>query len=114
LKNPVVYVEHIHDALLKVKTYTNNISQEKFLESSLIQDAVIRNFELIGLASKNIDDSFKKKYEQIEWPILVGMRRKLTHDFIGVDLWAVWGVVEKVLPHLENKIDEILKIETKS
>jgi len=111
LKDPVVYVEYIQDAILKIKEYTDKLSQENFLESSLIQDAVIRNFELIGVASKNIDDVFKKKYENIQWPILAGMRRKLTHDFIGVDLWAVWGVVVKVLPQFEKQIAQIIETE---
>jgi uncharacterized protein with HEPN domain len=114
LKDPVVYVEYIHDAIFKIKEYTNKLSQENFLESALIQDAVIRNFELIGVASKNIDDVFKKKYENIEWSILTGIRRKLTHDFIGVDLWAVWGAVKNVLPELETHIAQIIYIEKNS
>jgi uncharacterized protein with HEPN domain len=111
LKEPVVYLEYIHDALQKVKEYTDNLDLEMFLANSLVQDAVIRNFELVGVASKNIDDVFKKKYENIEWNKLNGMRRKLTHDFIGVDLWSVWGVVVKVLPDLDKQIVNILKVE---
>jgi len=113
LKDPLVYIEHIHEAVIKVKDYTKGMSLEEFLQNTLVQDAVIRNFEIIGEASKNVDNSFRQKYLHIEWRKMAGMRDKLIHDYFGVDLWAVWGVVEKILPDLEEQFFEILKIEKK-
>lgn len=107
-KNPIIYIEHIKDCIEKIKTYTQNLSEEDFLINSLVQDAVIRNFEIIGEASKHIDDDFRKKYPEIEWKKMAGMRDKLIHDYIGVDLWAVWGVVETIIPVFETQIQNIL------
>lgn len=72
---------------------------------------MIRNFEIIGEATKKLNDYFRAKYSEIEWKKIAGMRDKLIHDYIGVDLWAVWGVVEKIIPTLDTQIKEILRIE---
>lgn len=85
-----------------------------FLEDELVQDAVIRNFEIIGEASKKLDIDFRSKYSEIEWKKIAGMRDKLIHDYIGVDLWAVWAVVERILPTLEIQINQILIKEKRS
>ena len=71
-----------------------------FLKNNLIQDAVIRNFEIIGEAAKKLNDDFRATYSEIEWKKIAGMRDKLIHDYIGVDLWAVWGVVAVSYTHL--------------
>ncbi len=78
----------------------------------MIQDAVIRNFEIIGEATKQLNSSFRAKYTEVEWKKIAGMRDKLIHDYIGVDLWAIWGVVEDIVPQLEKQILHIIMQET--
>lgn len=107
-KNPIIYIEHIAECIKKIKEYTNNLDESGFLNNPLIQDAVIRNFEIIGEATKHLNDDFRLKYPEIEWKKIAGMRDKLIHDYIGVDLWAVWGVVETIIPELEKQINGIL------
>ncbi len=102
-KNPLLYIEHIHICIQKIQEYTKNIDEEGFLQKSLIQDAVIRNFEIIGEATKKLDNEFRSKYPEIEWKKIARMRDKLIHDYIGVDLGAFWGVVEKINPDLNDK-----------
>jgi len=110
-KDPLIYLEHIAECISKVKKYTEGINETEFLQNFMIQDAVIRNFEIIGEATKNLDQDFRLKYPHIEWKKIAGMRDKLIHDYIGVDLWAVWGVIEHVIPKLEIQIEEIRRKE---
>ena len=106
-KNAIIYINHIQDCIQKIKNYTYGFDEKEFLKNTLVQDAVIRNFEIIGESTKQLNAGFKAKYPAIEWKKIAGMRDKLIHDYIGVDLWAVWGVVEKILPELEKQIIEI-------
>lgn len=110
-KNPLIYLEHIDACIQKIKDYTKGMDEASFLKDSLKQDAVIRNFEIIGEAAKQVDDDFRSKYPNIEWKKLAGMRDKLIHGYIGVDLWLVWAVVEHSLPDLHEQITEIIKKE---
>lgn len=110
-KDPIIYIEHISKCISRIKAYTEGIDEAGFIQNNLIQDAVIRNFEIIGEATKKINDDFRAKYPDIEWKKIAGMRDKLIHDYIGVDLWAVWGVVENIIPILDSQIEEILKKE---
>jgi len=113
-KDPIIYIEHIKTCISRIQEYTREIDEGDFLKNNLIQDAVIRNFEIIGEATKKLDDDFRIKYSDIEWKKIAGMRDKLIHDYIGVDLWSVWGVVENIIPTLDTQIKVILKKERKN
>jgi uncharacterized protein with HEPN domain len=110
-KNPLIYLNHIQDCILKIQVYTTSINERDFLNNSLIQDGVIRSLEIIGEATKQIELEFRLKYPDIEWKKIAGMRDKLIHDYIGVDLWAVWAVVEKVIPQFKEELTTIIRIE---
>lgn len=85
-KSNLYYLLHIKDCILKIEEYTDSLNQQNFLKNSLVQDAVIRNFEIIGEAAKQLSKEFRLKYPDIPWKSMAGLRDKLIHDYIGVDL----------------------------
>lgn len=97
-KEPHIYVGHILQCITSILEYTSGMNEDDFLRNKLVQDAVLRNFEVIGEASKQIDTPFREQYPQIPWRKMAGLRDKLIHDYMGVDLWAIWEVVATILP----------------
>ncbi len=75
----------------------------------MVQDAVIRNFEIIGEATKQLSKDFRVRHNYIPWKEIAGMRDVLIHDYIGVDVWAVWETAKKYIPELHQNIENILK-----
>lgn len=78
------------------------------MASSMQQDAVIRNFETIGEATKQLSRRLRQAHPELPWRRIAGLRDVLIHDYLGVDLAEVWSVVERDLPELEAKVRAIL------
>jgi uncharacterized protein with HEPN domain len=107
-RNYTVYFLHILDAITTIESYIAGLTEESFRQNRLIQDAVIRNLEIIGEATKKLPKSLTKKYPNVEWKKIAGMRDVLIHDYFGVDLERVWGVVMNRLPDLKKNVTQIL------
>ena len=103
-KDNVVFLKHILDAI-------NLIEFQEFRNNHMLQDAVIRETEIIGEAAKNLSVDFKNKYSDIPWRQIAGMRDKLIHGYFGVDLDAVWDTATIDVPSLKERLEEILKKE---
>ncbi|MGI6339254.1 MAG: DUF86 domain-containing protein [Bacteroidales bacterium] len=106
-KDDLAYIEHILDCIRKIKEFTNGLSLKDFLVNELVQDAVIRNIEIIGEVSKKISSDTKQIYYEIPWKEIAGMRDKLIHDYLGVDVEVVWRTITEDIPTLEKHIKEI-------
>jgi uncharacterized protein with HEPN domain len=103
-KDPKIFIEHILGCIDLIEEYTKGIKKDGFLNSGQIQDAVIRRIEIIGEASKNIPEEIKRKYPDIAWREMTGMRDILIHEYFGVDLELTWKVVTRDVPELKIKI----------
>ena len=109
MKDDLVYVHHIADAITRIESYVKNMTWKKFSRSHLAQDAVIRQITIIGEASRQFSAEFQSAHPEIPWPKIVGMRNKLVHDYIGVDLGEVWRVTREDLPELKKQMKQILR-----
>jgi len=88
------------DSILRIDEYIE--SKELFYESHLVQDAVVRNLQVMAESSQRLSEKVKNKYPEIPWNDISGFRNVLVHDYLGVDLDVIWSVIEQELPKLEN------------
>lgn len=107
MKGDSVYLQHILDAIIKIEEYVL-VGYETFMSETHWQDAVIRQLEIIGEAAKQISDDVRIKYPEIPWKRISGLRDILIHNYMGVDLSAVWEITQKNLPDLKQQVQKIL------
>ena len=95
----------------KCKKFIGNYSFEEFVMNDMALDAVILNISQIGELVKNISDSLKIKYPNIEWRVLKDVRNKLIHDYEGIQYRLVWNIAKNDLPKLKEDLEKILNEE---
>ena len=107
MKDDRVYLGHIRDAIHDIEAYTAG-GRDAFMSDRMQQDAVIRKFEIIGEAVKHLSEETTKRRPDILWKRIAGMRNRLTHDYLGVDLALVRTTVERDVPRLRSAVDALL------
>jgi uncharacterized protein with HEPN domain len=103
------YLEHIVKAIERIERYTRGMDQGMFLNNQLVQDGVIRNLEIIGEASHNIEvhhPEFAAAHPELPLAFAYQMRNAVAHGYFKVDLEIVWRTIHRDLPHLHARIQE--------
>ena len=108
LPRDAIYVEHIAERIRRIEEAAQN-GRDAFESSHVLQDAIIRNFEVIGEAVKQLSPELREAHPDVPWQRVAGFRDVLIHDYMGVDLSEVWTVIEKELPRLKRTVEEIRK-----
>ena len=108
MKRDEVYLQHILDAIDRIGAYTAE-GRDVFYNNTMIQDAVIRNLEVIGEATKALSEETRRMYSNVPWEGMAGMRDILIHQYMGVDLKIVWDVSQTKLEDLRSQIQSLLK-----
>lgn len=104
------YLNHIREAIERIRRYTENLDAGTFLESQMAQDAVVRNLEIIGEASNNIEKhypEFAAAHPELPLASAYQMRNALSHGYFKVDLEIVWNTIHRDLSGLYRQICEI-------
>ena len=101
------YLGHILEAISQIQNYCEDLDEVTFLKNRMIQDAVIRNFEIIGEASKNVErvaPEFVAAHPDLPLAFAYDMRNLLAHGYYKVDVAVVWKTIERDLPFLQQQV----------
>ena len=103
-----LYLRHIVDAIADIETYTA-VGRDEFMKTPHWQDAVIRKLEVIGEATKRLYPALREQRPKIPWKRIAGLRDVLIHQYMGVDLEAIWEIAQKNLPELKIAVSSLLE-----
>jgi len=104
----IMYLEDMQLAMSRIAEYVQGYDFKRFKKDFKTVDAVIRNFEIIGEASRNLDDIIKNKYPEVPWKEMYYLRNRVSHEYFGVDYEIIWDVAVNALPANKLQIDTIL------
>ncbi len=110
-RNWRLFVTDILECIEKIERYLTDVSKEQFLGDEKLQDAVVRNLEIIGEAASQIPMDIREKYSEIPWRQIVGMRHRLIHGYFVVDYEIVWQIAKEELSNLKSGLKKVLSSE---
>jgi uncharacterized protein with HEPN domain len=106
VKSDLPYLGHIADSIAAIESYVT-AGRDTFMRERLIQDAVIRNFEIIGEAAGQLSSVVRSR-SGFDWTKVIAFRNRLIHGYWSVDLLLVWDVVENEMPRLKTEVTRLL------
>ncbi len=107
-----LYMDDILESCRKIRQFTAGVSFQEFKQNIMMQDAVMRNFEIIGEAVNHLPDEIKSLYHDIALAEIVGFRNVLAHGYFAIKSEIVWSAIEQGLPDLEQQTKALLGEET--
>lgn len=106
-----MYLDDMILSMSRISVHSEGYSFDDFRNDQKTVDAVIRNFEIIGEAAKNLPTSLKEKYPDIPWKEMYIPRNKISHEYFGVDHEIIWHIATQYLPPNLLQIQEVLRKE---
>ena len=102
------FLKDINEAIHRIQSYTEGMDYDGFQADTKTQDAVMRNLEIIGEATKQLPETVRQQASHIPWRNIARMRDKLIHHYFGVNLDIVWHVIQDDLPPLKTAVEGVL------
>ncbi len=108
MKDDRLYLIHIAESISKIEKYVVGLDCSEFMQTEMVQDAVLRNLQVLAESTQRLSEAFKDKHREIEWYKITGLRNILVHDYLGIDIETVWHIVQRNLPDLKKVIASAL------
>ena len=109
MKDDSVYLRHILECIRRIEEDTNG-GYEQFINSHTLQDAVIRNLQIMAESTQRLSDNLKDSNSEIEWFRIAAFRNVLVHDYLGIDIEKIWEITQRDVPGLKDAIRAILNL----
>ena len=110
MRNIQLYIQDINDSIESIQSFVGDITFEQFKNDDKTSSAVVRKFEIIGEAAKKVPDDIRKKFPDIPWKEMAGMRDRLIHSYFDTDYKLVWTTIKEritqIKPHIEKVLSE--------
>ena len=104
MKEDTLYQIHISECIDRILSYVHGMDESAFRSSSLTQDAVLRNLQILSESTQRLSDEFKSRHKEIEWHKISVLRNLLVHDYLGIDINTVWVIINKELTTLKKSV----------
>lgn len=108
-RNFRMFLSDIVVSMNKIENYVAGLTFESFEKNDLIVDAVVRNFQIIGEASRNLPDDIKAKYPLIPWKKMINLRNYIAHEYFGIDISIIWNIVTINIPETKPLVIAMLE-----
>jgi uncharacterized protein with HEPN domain len=109
VKDDRLYLIHIRECIERIESYVSPGGNAAFIASTLIQDAVLRNLQIMAESTQRLSDALKSAHPEIDWRQMAGFRNVLVHDYLGVEQDRVWLVIEQDLPSFKRSVAVMLE-----
>jgi uncharacterized protein with HEPN domain len=106
-KDDTVYLRHIIECIRRIAEDIVE-GRERFLESHTLQDAVLRNLQVMAESTQRLSEATKATQPDVEWRKIAAFRNILVHDYLGIDLETVWDITQRDIPELKLAVEEML------
>lgn len=109
MKDDRLFLIHIRECIQRIESYIAGKDKQKFLDTTLVQDAVLRNLQVLAESTQRMSDATKESAVEVDWFKIAGFRNVLVHDYLGIDIEQVWNILEKDLPELKRQVEKLLQ-----
>lgn len=107
----ILYLEDMFLSMQRIEEYLGDLDFKKFKMTYIVVDAVVRNFEIIGEASKKIPTDIQERYPEIPWRKMYGLRNLIAHEYFGIDYEMIWEIAKANLPQNRDDLQKIIEKE---
>ncbi len=102
-------LQDIFEAIERIELYIRETTEKTFIQDLMRQDAIMHQMEIIGEAGRNVSAEFQGRHQEIPWSHMIGLRNKITHDYSGIDIQAIWKTAVEDLPRLKQALTKLVE-----